>query len=618
MRVSAAVLFALTTVAAQGPPPSPQRPTPPGMPRDTVQRPEPAGTGVIRGRVVTADSGNPVRRATVNLQPVATPVPLTPPPPPGAPAATTTRTMASGVSMSTSMSVQMTGGRQRSVTTDAQGTFEFTGLPAGTYRVFANPGQYSGGYLSMSYGARRPTGGGSVDTGTSIELADGQRFDKATIALPRGAVLAGRVSDENGEPLARVQVYTMFYAPGSARAQRQGMSAQTDDLGQFRLYGLSPGEYALVAEARGPTFVAPNAPPESEEDRTGFMTTYYPGTPDEAAAQRVRARAGAETPGLEIRMATGRLFRIAGVITDSQGRSGGRAGGQLYKGGVTGGSSYGFSTDEQGRFQMRNIPPGEYRLIVRGLRVPNGEGQQNDATEMASMPLTVASDLEGLVVMTGPGVAITGQVVFETGPPQVAAGQLPFQLRVTAAPGDPQGTMGMPMPQPAVVTPDFTFTMKNLFGELLLRSSGPGMYLKSVTAGGQDITDTPHQFKNGEQVTIVMATRASMLEGIVSDAAGKPSQDAAILVFSEEKQGWRWNSTRTRRGSVDPTGRYRVSGLLPGRYFVVALPRERLNTPPSNQDAAFFEQLAKEATTFVIGEDEQRQVDLKIATGAGG
>jgi hypothetical protein len=525
--------------------------------------------------------------------------------------------MISGVSMTTSMSVQITSGRPRTITTDAQGTFEFTGLPAGTYRVTANPGQFSGGYLGMTYGAKRPTGGGTVDPGTPIELADGQRFDRATIALPRGGVLAGRVSDENGDPLARVQVYTMFYAPGSVRGQRTGMNAQTDDLGQFRLYGLGPGDYALVAEARGPTFVAPNAPPETEEDRIGFMTTYYPGTPDEGAAQRVRARTGGETPGLEIRMATGRLFRISGVITDSQGRPGGRAGGQLYKGAVTGGSSYGFSTDEQGRFQMRNIAPGEYRLIVRGLRVPNGDGQQNDSAEMANMPVTVASDVEGLVVMTGPGATITGQVVFETGPPQLGPGQSSFQLRVSGMPGDPQGSMGMPMPPPAVVNPDLTFTMKNLFGDLLLRSSGPGMYLKSVTAGGQDVTDTPHQFRNGEQVTIVMATRASMLEGTVSDAAGKPSLEAAILVFSEEKQGWRPNATRTRRSGVDPTGKYHIMGLLPGRYFIVAVPRERLNTPPSMQDAAFFEQLAKEATPFVIGEDEQRQVDLKIAAGGG-
>jgi hypothetical protein len=55
-------------------------------------------------------------------------------------------------------------------------------------------------------------------------LTEGQTFDKATIALPRGAVIAGRVTDDNGEPMARVQVYTLFY-PGADRqapAERHG------------------------------------------------------------------------------------------------------------------------------------------------------------------------------------------------------------------------------------------------------------------------------------------------------------------------------------------------------------------------------------------------------------
>jgi hypothetical protein len=58
--------------------------------------------------------------------------------------------------------------------------------------------------------------------------------------------------------------------------------------------------------------------------------------------------------------------------------------------------------------------------------------------------------------------------------------------------------------------------------------------------------------------------------------------------------------------------------VLPGRYFAIALPRERMAVSSMNQDAAYFEQLSREATTLVVGEDEQRQVDLRMATGSGG
>jgi hypothetical protein len=59
-----------------------------------------------------------------------------------------------------------------------------------------------------------------------------------------------------------------------------------------------------------------------------------------------------------------------------------------------------------------------------------------------------------------------------------------------------------------------------------------------------------------------------------------------------------------------------MTGLMPGRSFIVALPRERMNANPLTTE--FFEQLSKEATSLVIGEDEQRQVDLKFSTGGGG
>lgn len=606
---------ALSTIAAQQAPP-PISPSDRQPSRDAVRRAEPSGTGVIRGRVVAADTGNPVRRATVSLSPIAPPVPSGGGRGVSGQARIVPGIVGSGPSIQGSASLSMSGPRQ--ATTDAQGGFEFTGLPAGSYRVMASGSQYSPQYLGMAYGGKKPNGPGSFDNGQPIQLADGQTFNKAVIALSRGGVITGRVTDENGEPLTRVQVYSVFFPPGTSRGVRMGQGSQTDDLGQFRIYGLQPGDHAVVAEAVRSNFVSPNAQPETEEDKIGFVTTYYPGTADEGAAQRVRTRVGTETTGIEIRLLQDRLYRVSGMVVDSQGQPVARVNGQVIRRttgtGMTGGSSFGFNTDDKGQFQMRNVPSGNYRLIIRQTRpYTPGPGPQTDLGEMATMPLTIAgADLDNLMVMTTPGVTITGHIVFEQGPPATTPGP----VRVMASLGNPDEMAGVQSPQPVVVQPDLTFTMKGLLGEYMLRTMGPSQYLKSVTVGGEDITDTPREFKTGDRVTITLTSRASTVEGNVVDATGAASVDAGIVLFSDDKASWRFNSVRTKRSAADANGHFRLAGLLPGRYFIAAAPRERLNMP-LNGDPTFFEELSKVATSLTLGEDEERKVDLKLVPAKG-
>src|SRR6476659_9508148 len=117
-------------------------------PRDAVRRAEPTGTARIKGRIVTADRGQAVRRATVSLSAV-------PPSPPA-------RGNADGNS---GLSDPSTAGPDRAnvaalilprrATTDSDGPFDFRGLTARSYRVSASPPQSSPQYLSMAYGASR-------------------------------------------------------------------------------------------------------------------------------------------------------------------------------------------------------------------------------------------------------------------------------------------------------------------------------------------------------------------------------------------------------------------------------------------------------------------------------
>jgi hypothetical protein len=280
-----------------------------------------------------------------------------------------------------------------------------------------------------------------------------------------------------------------------------------------------------------------------------------------------------------------------------------------------GGASFGFNTDEKGQFQMRSVPAGNYRLVVRQTRpyTPGPPGPQADPGEMATMPLTIAgADIDNLMVTTSPGVTISGQVVFEQGPPATAG-----QVRIMATVGNTDEMPGLPPPQPALMKPDSTFTMKGFMGEFMLRASGPNQYLKSVMVGAEDITDSPHEFKASDRVTITLTSRASTVEGNVVDGAGGPSTDAGIVLFSDDKASWRVNSARMRRTNVDAGGHFRITGLMPGRYLIAAVPRDRLSMPMT-ADTALFEELSKVATSLSLGDDEERKVDLKVVTGNGG
>src|SRR5262249_39598539 len=95
------------------------------------------------------------------------------------------------------------------------------------------------------YGQRRP-----LQAGTPLQLADGQQLKNIDFQLPRGSVLGGRILDEDGEPMAGVMVRVMRYQylQGERRLTPAG-TVQTDDLGQYRVWGLMRGDYYISAIA---------------------------------------------------------------------------------------------------------------------------------------------------------------------------------------------------------------------------------------------------------------------------------------------------------------------------------------------------------------------------------
>jgi hypothetical protein len=140
-----------------------------------------------------------------------------------------------------------------------------------------------------------------------------------------------------------------------------GPSAQTNDLGEFRLFGLPPGEYLVQATAR-------EAFPESPAPRgTTMLPTYFPATPDPLAAQPITVGAGQTSAEVVIRMVAASAFQVSGVVRDEAGRPVANAMVRLMTDRpvmARMGRWDQSRTDTSGTFTINNVTNGEYTLLA--------------------------------------------------------------------------------------------------------------------------------------------------------------------------------------------------------------------------------------------------------------
>src|SRR5206468_7449210 len=149
-----------------------------------------------------------------------------------------------------------------------------------------------------------------------------------------------------------------------------------------------------------------------------------------------------------------------------------------------------------------------------------------DPVEMAIVPISIISaDVDNIMVVTSLGTTITGQIVFEAGPP-ITTENSTTNMRVFATASTTNDGAGISTPEPGTVTADYRFTLKGLMGEYILRTGISNQATKSVTVNGEDVTDAPHEFKANDRVTITVTSRLATIEGNVTDMRDVPPGEA--------------------------------------------------------------------------------------------
>jgi hypothetical protein len=560
------------------------------------QRQFKTGTGRIRGRVIASDGSGPIRRAQVRI---------------------------SGPDVA-----------PKGALTDAEGRFEFRDLPAGRFSLQAS----KSGFVSVQYGQTRP-----FEQGKPIELSDKQMLDGADIGMPRGGVIAGRIVDEYGDAVPDVGVTAMRQSWSNGRRRltpAPGRIAQTNDLGQYRIYGLPPGDYVVSASLRGggmdmielEVMAAAGATgPTTNAPRSGYASTFYPGTPNAAEAQRISVASGQDVASADFSLVAVKLARVSGIVLGSDGKptegamvnlaSSTRDANPLFLGGN------GARTGKDGSFTVNSVAPGDYILQVRRMQVftssqgdnmmvfrATAMGAAGGDAEFGSLPLTVAGDdVANVVLVTARGATATGQMTFDGAKPPAMT-----NIQVTSVPIDGDGPIGPAVGSLATnrLKEDGSFELKGMAGPGLIRvgSAPPGWTVRSVRLNGNDVTDTGIDFKPGETVSgleIELTPRSATVAGAVTANDGTRLKDYTVVIFSESPEHWRLPMTRWVTGTrPDQEGRFKVQHLPAGRYYAVAV-----DYLPTGEwgDPEILDRLKAKAKRFTLAEGGSETLDLKLA-----
>jgi hypothetical protein len=624
------------------PPPVPQLPAPVvggvqsgrggqagavGQPRDQNQRMPLIGKSSLAGMVVN-ENGRPIKGARVSLG---------------------------------------GGAVGRTVISGASGEFLFEKLPEGRYGINASRPRY----LSGSYGQKKPE-----RSGTLIELADGEQKKDLKVTLFAGAVITGVVFGDDGEPVQNAQVRAMRYSmrTGVKRLQ-QTDNASTDDRGMYRLFGLTPGEYVVSAISQNQDFssqmtlemamaverasAAASAAGGDPNIRTNmangvltlpggqvmetpspvaFAPTYYPGATSPAAAMSVTIGGGEERQGIDITLMKVQTASINGTVVSAAGTLPQNISVSLQAVDEAA-QGLGFSSARvtpDGRFSLRNVPPGQYNVVARATTITRVElppsavgaargeivqtqmvsgGNIVTTTQTVSTGRTLislnGSGLDGVIVTLDGGRAVSGRVVFEGGtPPDLNRTRLTATLQISGG-----ATPGTPMPQPAQVSPDGSFKIMNVSpGKYTLRVSGAQNYsMKSSIVRGRDSLDYPFDVETDDVgdglVTLAAGLVPSELGGTITDQTSQPAVDYTIVVFSSDQRFWTPGSRRIQTSRPATDGKYLVRGLPAGDYQIAALADLE---PGMQYDLEFLKALLAASTRVTLGDGAKVTQDLRI------
>ena len=548
----------------------------------------PDATGSVRGRVATA-KGVPIAGATVQ---------------------------AYGID-----------GFMPAVESDAGGRYVIDKLPPGDYRVLA----FKRGFITPEPGQAQNAAEILSMMNTSsrdriVPVRRGQTVESVDLTLGRGASIAGTIVDEFGEPMQDVVVNALVLrAMGgrirALRASSPGSNGRTDDRGRYRISGLQPGTYVVQAVA-GDVLSATN----------GYVPLFYPGTTAIDQATPTKLDIDAAAAGIDLTLQTQPTRRVSGTLVDAAGNPIGVRDGMFDRAGLSTTVMVALAASSQpggiqtepvrtasnadGTFAFNNIAPGNYivQAAVNGPAVPAANVPTSQ--QFAEALVTVAGDdPPPIELRLSRGATLMGRVVYEG----IAESFPPYAgMQMTVVPAADRDPLLAASTNGFALLSDNTFEYRGVFGPSILsvRPRGATWYVKSITYRGLDLADSAFDFGVTEtfrDVEIVISGAGAMVTGRVTDDRAAPVRDYTVAFIPTDRSKWTIRSRWLKTARAMQDGAFRVTGIVPGDYWVVAVNRlDGSEVAGDLQNPEVLDALASRAQRITLGEGQSQILTLRL------
>jgi hypothetical protein len=513
--------------------------------------------------------------------------------------------------------------------TDGDGNFQMKNVQAGTYFAMVNaPGVISplafADISNMRSGISENEELSKASEGFEKIVVDGITDIDVQIPARRGGAIGGRVSYDNGDPAIGVKVEILRkvkdkFLPvvpnfGSFFSMMIGGSGyQTDDRGIYRFSGLPAGEYIVK--------ITENISHVEKSNRSGdavfemmfggggtnsLLNIFYPDAFDSKSANIINVELGQEISEINLTIPSRSLYSVEGKIVARKDKSPVKARISIKREGEEGVSSIfgelgrreeSSTTDENGNWKFKELPKGNYKLIVEPVQgeidysqalsdyynsnsnvMPNLEKYAPPKPKLAKKVQEIKlddKDLSEIIVELGSGATISGNVTIEN------KGEMPkslvmqavneaSELTVTGTVGNTPDALMQKAPKPAA--PDNDFRLENVpEGKTFFYvQHDENYYVKSAKAGNIDLLGGAIDLKDGEIIEnaqIILATDVATVKGKILDAQNEPMKkgDFVLVPTDASKQK---NSTFYRNVFANEKGEFERK-LAPGEYAVV-------------------------------------------------